>query len=552
MFESIKNKLIIYFAVFALAPLLILGVYNIVVNSTNMEENIYNELKSKSEEKISAIQRNLMSVENDLQFLSTSFSITNLIEAISYDDPDEIEYWTDATANMYKNFSQNNSNYLQIRFLNTDGKEVVRIDSDGKNPNICSAENLQNKKASSYFVETVKLSKSDVYVSPLNLNKEHGKIQKPYMPVIRYATPVFDEYDEFSGVVIINVNANSFLNKYEVSHSGESILVNKDGYFLAHPENAKEWGFMTPGSEEKLSKYYETDLIDTLLAGSSGILEPDDDTIIRFAPVYYDSKNKSKYWVSIIRDSEDVVFAELNSFITTFVLLLLVVSIVSFFIAIYISKSFSNPINQLSDAAQEIANGSIDISLNIDQKDEIGKLAHSFNKMSKSLEEKTIAADQIAEGNLEIDFKPTSKNDVLGLAIEKITGSLQNMCNELSETIDAQKSGNLDSRCDTKGLSGVYERLINNFNNALDAVVKPIFTLLEVLEKYTMGDLTDTMQELPGQQIAITTGINSIHKNLKALIEEGKMLNRAAHDGHLSEEVIQQNLMVIIALLFLV
>ncbi len=535
MFQSIKNKLIIYFGVFALAPLILLGVYNILSTSANMEDDIFRDLSVQSEQKIDLILRNLTNVENDLRFLSTSFSFQNLIEAISYDDPDEIEYWTDATANMYKSFSQNNKNYLQLRFINTQGKEVVRVDSDGNNSKIIPDEELQIKKGSSYFVESIKLNKGGIYISPLNLNKEHGKVQEPHTPVIRYATPVYDTNDKKLGIVVINVLAKSFLDKYESVHSGEAILVNKDGYFLAHPDDKNEWGFMFPGSQEMLSKYYEAEIIDTLIAGTSGIMEPGDGTILRYAPVYYNHQDKSEYWVSIIRDSKDVVFAKLHTFVYTFLFLIFVISAIAFFIALYISKTFSNPINQLEQAAAEIADGKIDVTLDIEQTDEIGKLAQSFNKMCTSLKEKTIVAEQIAKGNLEASYTPTSNKDVLGLAIEKMTKVLQKMSSELGNTIDAQRNGNLDSRCNTDGFTGIYKDLLEGFNTAVDAVVKPIYKLLDILEKYANGDLTETMQELPGKQIAISTGINSIHKNLKSLIREGKMLNEAAIAGRLSQ-----------------
>ncbi|KAA3618446.1 MAG: HAMP domain-containing protein [Calditrichaeota bacterium] len=534
MLQSIKTKLIAYFGAFALTPLLILGIYNIVVNSWKMEEDIFNDLGSKSAEKTTLLQRSLVNIENDLRFLSSSFSVINLIEAISYDDPDEIEYWTDATANMYKSFLKNNNNYLQLRFINLDGREIVRVDSDGENLRIIEEDNLQDKSQSSYFIETVKLKKNDLYISPLNLNKEHSEIQKPHLPVIRYATPVFDDFDELYGIVVINVYANSFLNKFKRNSSGESILVNQDGYFLSHPDSSKEWGFMFPGSDEMLSKYYETDIIDTLLAGNGGIIEPGDGTIMYYEPLFYDTQDNSKYWVSIIRNQEEEVFAELNSFINTLIFLLISIAIISVFIAIYISKSFSNPINKLSKAAKGIAAGCIDTQLQITQTDEIGELAQSFNKMSASLKEKTQIAENIANGNLDVTYSPSSTDDVLGIAIKKMTKSLQNMNAEFVNIIDSQRNGNLDSRCDTNGLNGVYHNLTSGFNEVLDVVVKPIYMLLEILEKYADGNLSETMPKLPGQQIAITDGINTIQNNLKALIEEGNMLNLAAFEGNLS------------------
>ncbi len=65
--------------------------------------------------------------------------------------------------------------------------------------------------------------------------------------MIRFATPVFDRRGEKRGLVLINFLGQDLLNFFlEINYGmrGESMLVNRDGYWLLHPDSDKEWGFM--------------------------------------------------------------------------------------------------------------------------------------------------------------------------------------------------------------------------------------------------------------------------------------------------------------------
>lgn len=67
------------------------------------------------------------------------------------------------------------------------------------------------------------------------------------------------------------------------------------------------------------------------------------------------------------------------------------VSVIAVFLAVgfglFISRSISTPIKKLKAAAAEVGNGKLDTKIDIISKDEIGKLAQSFNEMTYKLKE---------------------------------------------------------------------------------------------------------------------------------------------------------------------
>ncbi|MCU7921588.1 MAG: EAL domain-containing protein [Candidatus Thiodiazotropha sp. (ex Dulcina madagascariensis)] len=137
--------------------------------------------------------------------------------------------------------------YDQLRFIDIHGMERVRIDTHTGEPRTIPLNALQNKSERYYFIETQKLKRNEVYLSPLDLNIEHGEIEKPHKPTIRLATPVFNHRNERIGVLVINYLAETMLQRFASTAGnsiGEIMLLNNEGYWLYHPNDAMRWGFM--------------------------------------------------------------------------------------------------------------------------------------------------------------------------------------------------------------------------------------------------------------------------------------------------------------------
>jgi len=69
----------------------------------------------------------------------------------------------------------------------------------------------------------------------------------------------------------------------------------------------------------------------------------------------------------------------------------------------------------------------LNVSIDINRKDEIGELADAFADMSKALKVKAQEATKIAEGDMTIDVDVLSNEDVLGNAMKKMSVSLNDI-----------------------------------------------------------------------------------------------------------------------------
>jgi methyl-accepting chemotaxis protein len=236
-------------------PLSFMGYFFFNVHSNMIIFDKLSELNEHVVNDMEQIDLFLQEVHGDVLFLSKLSSLNDIIN--SNEGKGELEQ--DFLA-----FSNEKKIFHQIRYIDENGQEIVNIDSREGVSNILS--NLQNKKDRYYFIETMDLELGKIFISPLDLNVENNEIENrgtkeepAYIPVIRYATPVFDSKGNPKGIIIINIYAEHFLDHiHEEQKRGNNIfLVNHNGFYLSHPDFDKEFGFMFDKDETIYNDYPE-------------------------------------------------------------------------------------------------------------------------------------------------------------------------------------------------------------------------------------------------------------------------------------------------------
>jgi diguanylate cyclase (GGDEF)-like protein len=137
--------------------------------------------------------------------------------------------------------------YFQVRYIASDGMEMVRINNGDSGQEIVPHRQLQDKGDRYYFEKSISLAAGGIYLSPLDLNIEHGKIEQPIKPTIRFATPAIDGYGKKRGIVIINYTPAELLQGIAGNFKalqGDAMMLNSDGYWLQGGPQGMQWGFM--------------------------------------------------------------------------------------------------------------------------------------------------------------------------------------------------------------------------------------------------------------------------------------------------------------------
>ncbi|MDD2700892.1 MAG: diguanylate cyclase [Sideroxydans sp.] len=166
--------------------------------------------------------------------------------------------------------------YDQIRLIDAAGMETVRVNFNDGQPAIVPRAKLQDKSGRYFFRDTVKLGQGEIYVSPLDLNIEHGELERPFKPMIRFGMPVFDKAGRKRGVLLLNYFGLDVLEHFRSAIQGGeqrgAMLLNRDGYWLSASKPEDEWGFMLGKAEHTFGNEFPAEW-QTISTGDKGALK---------------------------------------------------------------------------------------------------------------------------------------------------------------------------------------------------------------------------------------------------------------------------------------
>ncbi len=150
--------------------------------------------------------------------------------------------------------------YDQIRLIDMQGNEAIRMNYHTDDAHIVATKHLQNKHYSKYFQEGIKLSRGQVYVSPMELNVEYGEIEIPYKPVVRFVTPIMNDKGDKLGLIVMNYLSTELLQNFreqmELRISGQGMLIDPDGYWMSNHDRSNEWGGSLEDVDQKFENLY--------------------------------------------------------------------------------------------------------------------------------------------------------------------------------------------------------------------------------------------------------------------------------------------------------
>jgi len=179
---------------------------------------------------------------------------------------------------------------MQVRYLDDAGNELIKFTREhpyGAIKNV-PEDLLQNKYDRPYFKAIKALQPGDVYISDFDLNVEHGTIELPVKPTIRFGTRVTDESGS-RGIVIINMFMQEFIDSLKNVQLVTLYLADADGNFLVHSDATKEWAHLLGRSatiQQEFGIACEHDVV-SKAAGDHG-----DIYSIDIAPLYNENRVK--------------------------------------------------------------------------------------------------------------------------------------------------------------------------------------------------------------------------------------------------------------------
>lgn len=385
IFSRIQNKLIAAFILVLIIPLIIVGFYSYQTTRDVLLKNEIERNWSRGSTQAKNISSLLERIMSDVLYWSHDESLLKMLEVKQLNKPEKMKKAIEEILVALLENARKEGIYNQIRYIDEKGDEIFRIKNENHLIQAVPEIDLEKNIEADWYLEIMKMSESQIYVSTLQLNKIDGKIEVPNRPVIHYATPLFYLDEQRAGLLMVTVEANYFLSGIArvTGETSSHYLIDHDGYFLVHPDKNKCWG---RDLNSKITIQSELPTIAEAIAGTDaeGALIQGKD-LITFSRFYPPGQTTMRWSLVSITPLAEVI-APVYDFTTIFLVLSLVALFGAIILAIFLARGISAPLLHLSDVADQISRGDLAAEINVKSPDEIGQLAESLKRMSASLE----------------------------------------------------------------------------------------------------------------------------------------------------------------------
>lgn len=158
------------------------------------------------------------------------------------------------------------------------------------------------------------------------------------------------------------------------------------------------------------------------------------------------------------------------------------------------------------------------------------------NRLSKNINTLKRVAGKIAVGDLSEDacVKSGDEIEALSMTFSRVSENLRNLVADAKNLEMAAVEGQLSVRADASKHNGDYAKIVEGFNDCLDAVVNPLNMAALYVDRISKGDLPPKISDkYRGDFNTIKNNLNICIDNINALVADANMLAGAAIKGNL-------------------
>jgi PAS domain S-box-containing protein len=380
-----------------------------------LEQRYRDHLRRHAEGVAGEIQRFVNGLQRDVLFLARTPPIQGIRRALDGGGTDSpgnssLQQWQERLQQIFLAFAEAKPEYFQIRLIGTrdGGRELVRIERTGHELSATASAALQAKGDRYYYQETAGLPDGGIYLSRIDLNREHGRISAPHRPTLRAATPIRDPDGDLFGVLVINMDMGYTFRRAQSFHDAhhQVFIANEHGDFLLHPEPGRAFAAalgrpfrLEDAFAEKAAAIGE--LMDSGDPGRFFDMHTGADARIAYVTARrWDPGNPERRLLVMVVDDAIALQQTLGLMLRESLLgmgglLLLAVAMVLLTV-----RRATRSVTALATAADAIADGDHDVELPKTDSSEVGRLIRAFRHMVAEVERRQHALTRL---NLELE-----------------------------------------------------------------------------------------------------------------------------------------------------
>jgi methyl-accepting chemotaxis protein len=382
-------KLMVVIVLTALIPTLIVGFMGLNRNIEGLRKDAFAAKRTQTLEAAQKVEMFFRDLKADAIFVANSSPMHQLLDVtqglttkqvldlIKTGANQELTRARERMAQEMIAFMDMNDYYFKVRFIDTNGQEIVEVSKKSDQYKVSPFAKLQDESKDDAVIGGLVLPAGKVFTGRFKLETQGGKIVTPHTPALRFSTPIYYQ-DQVRGVVVTNVALGRLLLPSLQTKNLIAVDVNQDGMYLEHPEASKIFGVDLKTGESFRKDY--PDIADEVFRRTQGIIEREDDTFLAFytaEPV----PDTDRHWKIVSINDMSEVMAPVERFRQAFVLTLIAVLAVAILLAYLSSKLLTRQVKHISDLIARISVGNFKARTAVVSNDELGQMARSFNHM---------------------------------------------------------------------------------------------------------------------------------------------------------------------------
>jgi signal transduction histidine kinase/HAMP domain-containing protein/ActR/RegA family two-component response regulator len=274
------------------------------------------------------------------------------------------------------------------------GRQILRVrrPATGGAARIVPASELETRGDRDYFKNTVSAPDGTIVVSPVELNRDDGVIEKPNVPVVRVSSPLFAPDGKLFGMIVLNVDLRPAFKRIDESSNVDTdiYVVNDRGDYLVHPDESREFGFQF-GRSFRIQDDFPG-LASAIANGAPTTSVLNDRNGKTFGIAVSSVKLSEGPRVSVVEAvPEDKIVAAAGAAIRQSSLIGGTIAVIcAALLAIFLARNLTRPLTQMTSAVAKF-DFETPLVVPLTASGEIGVLARAFEDMVRQMREKTAA-----------------------------------------------------------------------------------------------------------------------------------------------------------------
>lgn len=443
---NLLKKLIMMCLLFVIIPITIIGVVCSISFSNSLNQATISDMSSRVGNHLKVLESVIKSEKNIANTLSQEPEIIEFLQATNQ---------TTNAANkemiisIFQSVLSNNTDLYQGIFI-ADKNGIIILDGANNGVGL----EISDRDYFKSVLETKEMSLSDVIISSATNT-----------PVMVIGAPLLDSSNKLIGVLGISLDFTNLTKSLIQRDDGEIfnyIIFNGEGLVIAHenPEIVFNSNMM---QEDPTQKTLFEKMLTTPTSYGSFLLKGVEKTMA------YTRFDECNWYLACSVTKTDYMQPIMNTIFLILIISILCIFVVSIFVLLF-SRSISNPLKNLSTAAEIIAAGDLTYQVkDCNTKDEIETLTQSFQKMVGHIRSIVSQVGESGEQTATAAQQMLHSSNELNISSSQIAEAVNELAQGASEQASSTEQCNLKMSDLVNGLTDINKEMTTSKSHTLDA-----------------------------------------------------------------------------------